>query len=201
MREGVVTALNQPKNNFDDRTFSEKIFWWVYEWSNKPWVFYPLFAVMISYIAFSNLLSVGINFTESMPSKYYVFSKHFDKDALAVGDVVQYEYRNDKFFPFGSKFVKVVAGIEGDVIEHIGQDIYINGKHIGAAKLFAGYQQEKEPLDMTPPGVIPKNHLFLYTPYEHSFDSRYVYVGLAHKDRITGVNLIDFGQVEVPVID
>lgn len=176
-------------------TFGEKVLNILRRVSANPWVFYPLFSVMILYIAASNLFSVGINGTPSLPEKVFVFQKHFDKDSLSVGDVVRFEYRYHEFFPFGSKFVKIIAGVEGDVVEHIGQDIVINGKHIGAAKLFAGPNQEFDPLDISEPGVIPKDHFFLYTPYEHSFDSRYRYIGFAHKDRIIGKGIFSFGRL------
>lgn len=163
---------------------------------SKNWVFYPIIMLMALYVLFALFFTIGINKTPSVPFKYYVFYKHADPAESKPGDVVLMKYTNNFAFPFGSRFVKYVAGVPGDVVTHIGQDVYVNDKHIGTAKLFGGPNQEGEPLDMSRPGVIPLNHFFLYTPYEDSFDSRYRYVGLVDKRSILGKSIFAFGSLD-----
>ncbi|MBE0468242.1 MAG: S26 family signal peptidase [Methyloprofundus sp.] len=163
---------------------------------NRPLVFYPVLFFFLAYLAFSYLFSFGINFTHSLPYKYFIFAKHFDVKDLEREDIVKARYLNGYAFEQGSLFVKRIGGMPGDEITHIGQDVYINGKHIGTAKLFGGINQDGDPLDMSEPGVIPNNYYFLYTSHPDSFDSRYRYLGLVHERWIKGKSLIGFGAQE-----
>lgn len=183
------------------QTITEKFFYKIYEIllsfyrvSQKRWVFWPVITASIFLASFSYFFTIGANFTHSMPHKFYVFSKHFDVDKLKRGDVVMVRYVGHKFYPYGTKFVKVVAGLPGEKVTHIGQDVYVNNFHIGAAKLFAGPDQSGPPLDMSKPGVLPKGHYFLYTPSPDSFDSRYEYVGFEDKTNIIGKAVFAFGK-------
>ncbi len=176
-----------------DKTI-DGFFWFIYDFSNKRWVFWPLAIGLAIYLVVSFFFSLGVNVTTSLPHKYYLIEKQFDRDQLQSGDIIQFKYKDNFGFNFNSNFLKVIAGREGDVVKHIGNDVYVNDKHIGFAKLFAGKEQEGVPLDIGPDGIIPKDHFFVYTENPDSFDSRYKYVGFVRKDFITGRAIAGFGE-------
>lgn len=180
----------------EKRTLLEKLGWGIYSAATNNWVFYPVFVPAALFIAFTMFFDIGKNVTISMPYKYYIFDKKVEHDNLKVGDVVMYRYQDNTFYPFGTKFVKMVGGLPGDEVKVIGQEVYVNDKHIGTQKLFAGFNQGKEPLDGIKSTVIPESHYFLYTPFEHSFDSRYVYIGMAPSRSITGKSIFAFNKVD-----
>jgi conjugal transfer pilin signal peptidase TrbI len=178
--------------NFINKTI-DGFFWFIYDFSNKRWVFWPLATALTLYLSVSFFYSLGVNLTSSLPQKYYLIEKQFDRDQLQSGDIIQFKYKDNFGFKFNSNFLKVIAGKEGDVVRHIGRDVYVNDKHIGFAKLFAGREQEGDALEIGPEGAIPKDHFFVYTANPDSFDSRYKYVGLVRKDFITGRAIAGFG--------
>lgn len=188
-------------------TYTEKFFYKVWEFSlwckkvaNNNWVFWPIMTLCAALVSFPYLFTIGANFSPSMPHKYYLFEKHFDVSKLKRGDIVMVKYVGHKFYPYGTNFVKMVAGVPGDKVTHIGQDVYIGNFHVGTAKLFAGPEQSGPPLEMSKPGVIPKGHYFLYTPSDDSFDSRYKYVGFESAKNILAKGVIGFkeGVVKLP---
>ena len=172
----------------------ERFFYWIYETAQKKYIFWPVISLALIIVAFHYFFVLGVNFSKSLPNTYFIFERHFDPAELKVGDTILMRYTGNNFFPSGTHFVKIIGGVAGDKITHIGQDVYVNGRHIGTAKLFSGYEQEGVPLEIGPEGVIPDGYYFVYTPYDHSFDSRYKYVGLIDSYNILGKSYFSWGQ-------
>lgn len=176
------------------QTLTESFFWKWYQVSQKPKVFWPIMLLALSIILFHYFFSIGINFSASAPERYFIFEKNFKYSDLKRDDYVRFSYNKDIFFPRGTTFVKKVGGMEGDVVSYIGRDVYVNGRHIGFAKLFSGLEQDGVPLSINKATKIPKDYYFLYNVSSDSFDSRYKYVGLVHKSLINGKSVIAFGK-------
>lgn len=124
----------------------------------------------------------GINETESLPNWAFVTNVK-DRTPLR-GQAVEFLPRPNAFYPRGKAFVKLVAGVPGDVIERRGDVVVVAGAVIGRLKAHA---RDGRPLSPGPVGVIPPRQYFVYTPHQDSFDSRYGEIGLIPVEAIVGV--------------
>lgn len=177
-----------------ERTLLERIFWNIYDYSQKPWVFWPVISLASIVIAFHYLFTIGVNFSNSTPNSVYVFSNGVDPENIKKDDVVLLRYTGTEFYPYGTRFVKMIGGLPGDTVSHKGRDVYINDKYYGTAKKRAGKNQEGALLELGPAGVIPEGYYFTYTKSKDSFDSRYRYVGFEPIQNILGKSVFAFGQ-------
>lgn len=128
-------------------------------------------------------IGVKVNLSASMPLGLY---KITDKVVLEKGDIVNFTVPNNavikqqyKKYPLLSKpecFLKVIYGVAGD-------EIFINDKTVLVGdhqlRLIDGVST------ILQPGVISDGFIFVGTPHDKSFDSRYY--GLILSDTITGV--------------
>jgi conjugal transfer pilin signal peptidase TrbI len=172
----------------------EKFFFYLYYLPQKKLIFWPVITVALIVAIIHYTATFGVNFSDSTPNRYYIFAKHFSISSLKKDDVVMVRYENNKFYPWGTKFVKLVAGFPGDVVTSKGQNVYINGKWVGRRKVKSGKKEDGEPLEPGPEGVIPPHYYFMYTHSPHSFDSRYSYVGFVHESQIIGKNIFAWGN-------
>ncbi len=88
---------------------------------------------------------------------------------------------------FGAKkqlFGKIVYGLPGETVAHIGADVVVNGRVVGRMK-----QRTRmgEPLAAGPTGVIPPGCYYVGSPHKDGFDSRYAEIGFACARQIFGV--------------
>lgn len=176
------------------QTFTESFFWKWYQAAQNPKVFWPIMGLAFFVIVFHYFFSIGINFSNSAPERFFIFEKYADTKTLERGDYIQFAYGNDKFFPRGATFVKKIGGMPGDRITYIGNDVYVNGQYMGMAKLFSGPEQDGAPLEMNTKTEIPEGYFYVYGSTTDSFDSRYSYVGLLHESLIKGKSIIEFGS-------
>lgn len=86
----------------------------------------------------------------------------------------------------GRKLIKYVAGVEGDVIRNIYNDIWIENIRVGKAKKTAVLSPVKA-------GVVPKGYVFVIGTHPLSLDSRYNEFGLVKTSDIRGTV---FGLIE-----
>ena len=128
---------------------------------------------------------IGID-TQRLPSNPFRLYLHFKQDrSVQRGDYAT--FRIPDFaprFPEASLFVKQVAAVEGDRLEIVGHELYVNGRwmaHINPVILArAGLHQSRlGDLDRVPPG-----RLLMMGSSGSSFDGRYF--GLIGRDELQG---------------
>lgn len=125
----------------------------------------------------------GINQTDSLPN--WAFVTDLKDQAPDRGEYVAFLPPPNRFYPADMAFVKIVAGVPGDVVERRGRSFYVAGRFVGDAKT---HSQDGEPMAPNSTGVIPKGRYFLVTPSKDSLDSRYAVIGLIDRSRIYGVS-------------
>lgn len=87
---------------------------------------------------------------------------------------------------FGSKpqmFGKLVYGMPGDVVAHVGEDVTINGNWVGRMKPLTRFGERLTP-GLT--GPIPQGCYYVGTPHKDGFDSRYADIGFVCTRQIVG---------------
>jgi conjugal transfer pilin signal peptidase TrbI len=83
----------------------------------------------------------------------------------------------------GATFIKVVAGVPGDMVKRDDRTFMVGDQYVGVAKVTA---KSGEPLEAAAAGVIQKGEYFLATPNPDSFDSRYAVNGNIKQMHIIG---------------
>lgn len=120
------------------------------------------------------------NQTESLEHWAFIVDR---KAPVARGDFVYFAPPANPYYR-DIGFVKIVAGVPGDVVRRENHIFFVNHRRIGAAK---PRSRAGEPLEPGPTGVIPSDHYFVFTPHRDSYDSRYQDIGWIGRDRIIGV--------------
>lgn len=156
-------------------TASERIKAAMHDWMPK----FVLFGMSLYLLSF--VMSIGMNFSPSLPDKIYFINK-MDKE-LQKGKLVTFHYYGE-VYPHGTEFTKYVLGVPGDVVSVQDRTFYINGQPVGTAKKFS---MMDEPLEMNSfRGVIPAGKFWYGTEHPDSFDSRYQLSGLGDIQDIVG---------------
>ena len=135
-------------------------------------------ALPVAFIAFCG--SLAANLTASMPSNVYLVLDPFPKFPGLVAAFSPPQGFNPEL-----AFIKRIAGVPGDVVgvDEDKREVSINGHVVAWAKPFTSGGDR---LEMIEPGVIPPDHFFMLGDLDPSFDSRFAWVGLIHRDRIYG---------------
>lgn len=123
---------------------------------------------------------LSINWTNSLPGTVFWVDT---TTAPSLGEVAAF------YPPKGHKlhqnmwFGKVIVGQAGDEVHIKNARVFINGQDFGEvhAKTLHG-----APLKAIESGVIPQDAVFMWTPHERSYDSRYKDIGFIHEDAIFG---------------
>ncbi len=128
------------------------------------------------------------NYSESLPYHFVVVKKGVKpskKDQIFV-----FYVRDNPLLKVSKiKFIKLVGGLPGDVIDVHKKEIFINKNSIGLIK---PYSKKGEPLHAVASSKIPQGKFFAYTPHKDSFDSRYKEIGLINEKDIIGVAFFAF---------
>jgi conjugal transfer pilin signal peptidase TrbI len=121
------------------------------------------------------------NLTTSLNGHIYVYKVG---DPWKKGDLVAYRWKGGYGYPMGATFIKVVAGVPGDVVKRDDDRTFlVDDQYIGVAKVKA---KSGETLEAAAPGVIQEGEYFLATSNPDSFDSRYAVNGNIKKMYIIG---------------
>ncbi len=136
---------------------------------------------VFGYLKFTNQ-TVGVNITESLPQTVFLVKHGMP---FSKGDMIQFTYNADeeKFLPDGSRIIKIVAGIPGDVIHFEGNDFFINGVKFGKAKEVS---RTGKSLTKNISKTLSEDEYFVFTPHPDSFDSRYIHMGYISNSQIVG---------------
>ena len=133
-------------------------------------IFYLSIPIVLCSV-FSRYFTVGINLTDSLPGRVFIIHKGINPSVK--GELIAFIAPNNKLHD--EPFLKLVGGIEGDVVKEQSRKFYINGNYIGFAKEYSK-RGEKTELGFT--GVIPKDCYFVYSNHKDSYDSKYKNIGL-----------------------
>lgn len=83
-------------------------------------------------------------------------------------------------------FGKIAFGMPGDLVEHRGLDVAINGAVVARMK---PYSRLGEPLTPGATGRVPAGCYFAGTPHPDGFDSRYAEIGFVCAGQILGTGV------------
>lgn len=126
---------------------------------------------------------LGVNLTDSLDYKLFIIREREAHSLnIAREDLVVFQKKN-RFFG-ETPFVKIVAGIAGDIISiKSDRQVYVNDKFIG--KAVTSFKDGSKPVIIRAQ-TIPDKKFFAYTNHERSYDSRYEEIGLISIDDIYG---------------
>ena len=131
-------------------------------------------------LLFPHYFGFGLNATESLPHRLYLIQKGAQ---IHRGDYVAFRWQGGGPYPAGVTFIKIAAGIPGDVVSRVGRAYYLNGTYVGTAKT---HGRNGQPLALMDTGVLGAGKYYMQTPHPDSLDSRYRLTGWIPKDRIIG---------------
>lgn len=127
-------------------------------------------------------LRVGLNASSSLPDTFYLTSIGVEPKK---GEKALFHPPRNKFYPEEMEFMKIVAGVGGDIIKINENKLFINDVDLGVIKHLSSSGDELFPIEE---GVIPTGYFFMWTPHVNSYDSRYKSIGLIHEDSVIGVS-------------
>lgn len=122
----------------------------------------------------------GLNASPSLPVNLFLIHKG---TAPMQEQYVAFRWPGGGPHPAGTTFVKLIAGMPGDVVTRIDRDFFINGTHVGRAKPFSRQGGSLEP---GPTGTLPAGHYYVRAPHPDSLDSRYRLTGWVTQSQIIG---------------
>ena len=127
-----------------------------------------------------------INTSDSLPNWAFLIRRG---QIPAKGDYVFFDPPQSALLRrhFGERpeiFGKIVYGVPGDVVEHSGSDVTINGARVARMKPFTRFG---EPLIPGITGLVPRGCYFVGTPHKDGFDSRYAAIGWICARSVLGV--------------
>ena len=155
-------------------------------WRNWKAYTFPLAAVFVLQL----FVRLDINVTQSLPDHVFLTVKGWKAD-IRRGDYIAFRWQGGGPFPKGFHFVKIVAGIPGDVISvdeargfwRRAADDSVTGQFLGMAKT---HSLKGEPLATGPVGTIPPGYYYVMAPHKDSLDSRYALTGWVREEAIIG---------------
>ncbi|MDF1805787.1 signal peptidase I [Hyphomonas sp.] len=144
-----------------------------------------LWAILLMVIAFSALnytrerWGFGLNMTESLPNWAFIV----DSEAIpSRGNRAMFQAPDNPYYD-GQPFVKIVAGMPGDLVENRDGEIFVAGHYVGRAK---SHSRDGRPLEAIETQNIPDGFVFMMGTHVDSYDSRYAEIGLIPVERIIG---------------
>lgn len=126
-----------------------------------------------------------INTTNSLPNWAFFIERH---KFPARGSYVFFDPPAGALLRrhFGEKprmFGKIVYGMPGDIISHVGHTVTVNGRAVAEMKPLTRFG---EPLTPGLTGRVPDGCYFAATPHRDGFDSRYAEIGFVCARQIIG---------------
>jgi conjugal transfer pilin signal peptidase TrbI len=141
--------------------------------------------VVSGFYLFNHEYGLAVNESDSLPGSLFLIKKHSFPEEKGQYIAFKYIKHDEGFAPNEMPLLKIVTGIEGSVVEKIGNDFYVDGNHVGFAKL---YTQKGLPINSLPieKMTIPANKYWATGTHVDSFDSRYNDIGLIDKAQVIG---------------
>lgn len=156
-----------------------RLFWLRLEEHLRSWSGIYLLLVLAA-AWFHAHYAIGLNASPSLPHRFYLIHKH---ELPLRGQYVAFRWAGGGPYPAGVTFVKVLAGMPGDVVTRLDRDFYVNGSAVGRAKPVS---RQGRPLDLGPTGTLPPERYYAWAGHPDSLDSRYAMTGWIAQDQIIG---------------
>jgi len=132
----------------------------------------------------SPFYTVAINLDHSLPHRFFIIHKG---EPVHRGDYVALNFQGyEPWFPKGTIFVKILAGVEGDKVFAHNNDCVeyvVNHTVIGCARTKT---KDGHVLRPGPVGIVPRGRFVVRGTSYDSFDSRYAGVGWISYDQVVG---------------
>jgi conjugal transfer pilin signal peptidase TrbI len=114
--------------------------------------------------------------SSSWPQRYFL---HLKRITPHKGDLTVFWHSTRS-----KKLLKQIVGQGGDMVHYDAQgNLWVNQQKIGKPHPQDSKGQVLQPLK---PQAIPRDHVFVYSPHDQSFDSRYQEVGLVPVSALQG---------------
>jgi conjugal transfer pilin signal peptidase TrbI len=124
---------------------------------------------------------IGLNFTRSTPERV-VWLEHGAQPRRGDLMVFRFHAHDGPMATLdGTRWLKRVRGMPGDVVTVRGSDVFVNDGLIGTALARTSQGQHLLPIE---PGRIPQGRYFVAGSSADSLDSRYREVGLVRADQL-----------------
>ena len=127
-----------------------------------------------------NYYSIGINDSDSLPSRAYLIRKGVLPQTK--GEYVAFVKKGNRRVG-DTGFIKIIGGKSGDTVTEVERRYYIDGHYIGTAKT---HSLQNEPVEKAPAGLIPQGYYFVYGLHKDSYDSKYKEIGLVAESEVIG---------------
>jgi len=137
------------------------------------------------WVIFGRYFVVSINISDSLTGSLYLVQKGVRP---SLNDFAAFQYQGGGPYAAGSRFLKIVRGVEGAQVTAVRvdsgfSDFYVNGSFVGRAK---PRSRSGSPLSPGPTGTIPPHHYYMSAPNPDSLDSRYALVGWVDEKFVIG---------------
>ena len=143
---------------------------------------YLYMGLLMSAIAvFHANFDFGKNESTSLPGHHYYIA--VKRTLPKRGDYAVFRWHGGGPHDAGEKFLKIVAGVPGDVVTRKGRDFYVNGRFVGTAKEKSLTGQPLEPGET---GTIGPGQYYVMATSPNSLDSRYKLTGWIKQSEIVG---------------
>lgn len=136
--------------------------------------------LILAALVFQSFFGLGFNASPSLPHRVFLIHKG---EVPQRGQLVAFRWAGGGPHPAGVTFVKIVAGVPGDTVTKVGRDFFVNGIHVGTAKMASLTGMA---LEAGPTGVIPPGHFYVHTLHADSLDSRYRLTGWIPETQVIG---------------
>ena len=159
---------------FDGKTFLERLIRHVTRWS----LVYLLMVLATAW--FDAHYTVALNVSESLPVRFFLVHRG---EIPRRGEYMAFRWRGGGPYAAGATFIKVVAGVPGDIVTQVDRDFVVNCRPTGQAKPMSQQGIELEP---GPTGTLPAGSYYVHAPHPDSLDSRYALTGWVSQAQIIG---------------
>ena len=159
---------------FDRAAFRERLMRHLQRWT----LIYLL--ASLATLWFDSHYRVGINVTESLPARFFLIHRG---EQVGRGDYVAFRWSGGGAYPAGATFIKMIAGMPGDVVTQVDRDYFVNCYPVGKAKPTSRQGNALEP---GPIGTLPEDAYYVRAPHPDSLDSRYALTGWVSQAQIIG---------------
>ncbi len=148
------------------------------------WLLYGMGMIAFTAVVARPFFTVGINLDHSLPGHVFLIHKG---EMPAKGKFVGFRFQGfPPYFPQGAIFVKILAGVPGDVVRVVDDGCIkyrVNRIVIGCAK---PRTRDGKTLLLGPVGEIPRGRYAVRGTHPDSLDSRYAAVGWIRRGQIIG---------------
>lgn len=124
--------------------------------------------------------TLGLNATDSLPQRLFLIQRG---EQPHRGEYVAFRWQGGGPYPAGSTFIKIVAGVAGDMVTRVDGHYFVNGQPMGQAK---SVSRQGILLQPGPTGTVPAGLFYVRAPHPDSLDSRYALTGWVSTAQILG---------------